>query len=324
GGDPLLGLAPVLEHGGDAALADEQREMPIEPDEPPELLAHALLLAELDEQRRREVALAGQELVVDCELLADRVEIRHALDPEHLLRLVPDRRPILEEQAQPVADRHAARPLVGNHTPPDRLAGFAVSLAADDVVETDRPHQSLGWRRGPCPASALPRRSATERLETLRETTGMGFLGLRQRLEPLGDLLEPLVARRLGEARVHLRELVRLASDRGLEVLVRRADRLARRRVADLLQEVEVPERVPRLGLGGIAEEPADVGVALDVGAACKVQIAAVRLRLAGERFLQVAVRLRVLQRLGHASSRPDATEPGPVRRACLPDRRVE
>src|SRR5262245_36952905 len=39
-------------------------------------------------------------------------------------------------------------------------------------------------------------------LEPLRETTGVRLLGLGQRLEPLGDLVEPLVARRFGKARI--------------------------------------------------------------------------------------------------------------------------
>src|SRR5688572_9775056 len=81
----------------------------------------------------------------------------------------------------------------------------------------------------------------------------------RQRLEPLGDLLEPFFARGLGEPRVHLGVLVGLAGDRRLEVLARVADRLAGRRVADLLQVLEVAVRMSGLALGGVTKQAGDV-----------------------------------------------------------------
>ena len=66
------------------------------------------------------------------------------------------------------------------------------------------------------------------------------------------------------------------------------------------LQVVEVAVRVAGLAVGGLAEVAGDLGVALDVGDLREVEVAAVRLRLAGERVLQVLVRLRALQVLGH------------------------
>ena len=54
-------------------------------------------------------------------------------------------------------------------------------------------------------------------------------------------------------------------------------------------------EGVAGLGLGGVAEEPADLGIALDVGDAGEVEVAAVRLALAGEGVLQVLVGLAAL-----------------------------
>src|SRR6266852_4771682 len=80
--------------------------------------------------------------------------------------------------------------------------------------------------------------SEVQRLESLREAAGVRLLGLGERLEPLRDLVEALRSRRLREAGVHLGELVGLALDGGLEVLLRAADRHAGARVADLLQEV--------------------------------------------------------------------------------------
>ena len=70
--------------------------------------------------------------------------------------------------------------------------------------------------------------------------------------------------------------------------------------IADLGEEVEVAERVAGLALGDRAEQRRDVGVALDVGLLREVQVAAVRLALAGERFLQVVVGSTALE-LGHA-----------------------
>src|SRR5882672_9901381 len=145
--------------------------------------------------------------------------------------------------------------------------------------------------------------SLAERLQALGEPAGVRFLGLGERLEPLGDLLETLAAGGLRKARVHLGELVGLAVDRGLEVLLGRADRRAGAGIADLLQEIEVPEGVAGLGLGGVPEEAAHVRISLDIGAASEVEVAAVRLRLAGERVLQVLVRPGLLEPFRHQSS---------------------
>src|SRR5436309_13137759 len=103
-----------------------------------------------------------------------------------------------------------------------------------------------------------------ERIETLLEPAGVRTLGASQGLEPLGDLGEALFASGLREARVHLRVLVGLAGDRRLEVLLRVADRLACRGVANALQEVEVTVRMAGLALGGVAEQAREVGVTLD------------------------------------------------------------
>jgi hypothetical protein len=127
-------------------------------------------------------------------------------------------------------------------------------------------------------------------VEQLLEAPGVRLLGLRERLEPVGDLGEALLARGLGHARVHVGVLVRLAGDRGLEVLCRVAERQARGRVADLLQVVEVAVRVAGLALGGVAEVAGDLGVALHVGDLREVEVAPVRLRLAGERVLEVLI----------------------------------
>ena len=74
-----------------------------------------------------------------------------------------------------------------------------------------------------------------------------------------------------------------------LQVVLGGPDGHAGHRVADLAQEVEVPEGVAGLALGHRTEQGGDVGVALDVGLLGEVEVAAVGLALAGERLLQVA-----------------------------------
>src|SRR5262249_53651976 len=120
------------------------------------------------------------------------------------------------------------------------------------------------------------------------------------RLEPLRDLVEPLRARRLGETGVHLSELVSLALDGRLEVQLGRPDRHVGDRVTSLLQEIEVTERMPGLGLRGVAEQPADIRISFDVRPASEIQVSPVRLRLTRERGLQVLVGVRALERLRH------------------------
>jgi len=115
-----------------------------------------------------------------------------------------------------------------------------------------------------------------------------------------GNVREALVACRLRHPRVHLRVLVGLAGDGGAEVLVRAADRLVGRRIADALQVVQVTVGVARLGLGGIPEQAAHVRVALDVRLLGEVEVAAVGHGLAAEGLLQVVVRLAALE-LAHA-----------------------
>src|SRR3954453_16057967 len=135
------------------------------------------------------------------------------------------------------------------------------------------------------PGSHTPRTAgrSADGLEALREAAGVALLGTGERLEPLRDLLEALVARRLGEARVHLGVLVRLALDGRVEVVGGGTDCDARHRVPDLGEEVEVAERVTGLALCHRAEQRGHVGVALDVGLLGEVEVAPVGLALARE-----------------------------------------
>ena len=135
-----------------------------------------------------------------------------------------------------------------------------------------------------------------EWLETLREATGMALLGPGQRLEPFTDGVEALVAGSAGEAGVHLGVLVGLTLDGRAEVVLGGADGEVGHRVAGIGEEVEVPERMAGLAFRNGTEERGHVGVALDVGLLGEVQVATVRLGLAGERVLQVLVGLGALE----------------------------
>src|SRR4051794_13850444 len=141
-----------------------------------------------------------------------------------------------------------------------------------------------------------------EVLEPLAEATGVALLGPGERLEPLRDLFEALVARGLGEARVHLGVLVGLTGDGRVQVVRRGADLLTGGGVADLGEEVEVAERVAGLTLRHRAEQRGHVGVALDVGLLGEVEVAPVGLALAREGVLEVRVGLAAVQ-VGHGFS---------------------
>ena len=58
--------------------------------------------------------------------------------------------------------------------------------------------------------------------------------------------------------------------------------------------------RVTRFTFGGVAEKARDVGLTLDVRLLREVEVAAVRLRLARERVLQVLMRLRSFEILSY------------------------
>jgi hypothetical protein len=90
---------------------------------------------------------------------------------------------------------------------------------------------------------------------------------------------------------------VGLAGDRGLEVVAGRTDQLAGRRVVHVLEIFEMTVRVPGLALGSRAEHGGDNVEALDVGLLGEIEIAAVRLALAGKRVLQILLGLGSLER---------------------------
>jgi hypothetical protein len=113
-------------------------------------------------------------------------------------------------------------------------------------------------------------------------------LGLGQGLEPVGNLVEALVACVLGHSRVHVGVLVGLAGDRRLQVVRGRTDRQPGGRVAYLLQVLQVTVGVTGLALGGGTEHRGHVVVAFHVRLGGEVQVTAVGLGFAGKGVLQV------------------------------------
>src|SRR2546425_8056661 len=183
-----------------------------------------------------------------------------------------------------------------------RSRQLATDPASPDGAQPHRGSERVP--RGPAIPGAPPRASRARALDRLRrllasdlreafvEPARVRLFRLGERLEPLRELGEAFLPRGLGHARVHLGVLVRLAGDRGPEVLLGLADRLVRDRIADLFQEVEVPEGVAGLRVRRVLEEARHVGGPFAVGDAREVEGAPGRLRLAGERLLQVRVTL--------------------------------
>src|SRR5260370_934076 len=81
------------------------------------------------------------------------------------------------------------------------------------------------------PASGGERLLATQRIEGPLEAAGMRFFGLCEGLEPIGNLVEALLAGGARHAGIHVGVLVRLAGDRGLEIVVGAADRRSGHRI---------------------------------------------------------------------------------------------
>ena len=64
----------------------------------------------------------------------------------------------------------------------------------------------------------------------------------------------------------------------------------------DLREIVQVAVRVAGFALGGRTEEGGDVVLALDVRLVCEIEVAAIRLRFAGESILEILFRLCALE----------------------------
>src|ERR1700731_241082 len=135
-------------------------------------------------------------------------------------------------------------------------------------------------------------RVLSHRVESFLEATGMRLLGLGESLEPVGDLVEAFLAGGARHTGIHVGIFVRLAGDGRLQLVRSLADRQASPRVAALLEVFEMAVRVAGLAFGGRPEHGGDVVVAFDVGLLCEIEIAPVRLALAGKGRLQIVFSL--------------------------------
>ena len=121
------------------------------------------------------------------------------------------------------------------------------------------------------------------------------LLDARHAVEQLGDVGEALLARHLGELGVHLGPLLVLAGSGVGEVLHRGGNGAA-------VQQLEPELGVLLLVLRRLQEDVLDLDVAVLLGLAGVVLVLGVRLRLAGERVLEVL--------LGLASFEVHGTDP--------------
>src|SRR5690554_1966025 len=125
----------------------------------------------------------------------------------------------------------------------------------------------------------------------------MALFRLCKRLEPVSDLVEAFVARGACHARIHVGVFVRLACDGGFEVLVGRADGLARGRVAHFLKEFQMAMSMARFAFRCGAEHGGHVIIAFHVGLLGEIEIAAVGLAFARKRLFQIFPSLGTGQR---------------------------
>ena len=125
-----------------------------------------------------------------------------------------------------------------------------------------------------------------ERIERFLEASAVHLQRLRQGLEPIGDLVEPLVTRGARHAGVHVGVVARFISDCRLKIVGHRAYRGARHKVTDLGEEVEMTVRMAGLAHRRLAENVGDVVVALVVRLLCEIEVAHVYLGGSGECLL--------------------------------------
>src|SRR4030095_3631708 len=133
-----VALATPLEDTRHALARNVEPDVAVDAAQLLQLLADPRLLGDLDRERRRQLGLAWEQRTVDGQLGAHGVQVGDVLHPEHLLRLVPNRRAVLEQEAHPVADPHATAALVLDDAPPDRGTLGTVARAPKQILEPDR------------------------------------------------------------------------------------------------------------------------------------------------------------------------------------------
>src|SRR4051794_32783428 len=126
--------------------------------------------------------------------------------------------PSTSPSTSPSAPPAARNQLVANAAGDDEGGRSLVPPSGRRRAPVRPPPVRIGWasptlraRHRSSGQPLSPRPSALDGLEALGEPAGVALLGTRQRLEPLGDLGEALVAGGLRETGIHLGVLVGLA-----------------------------------------------------------------------------------------------------------------
>ena len=107
GADAVLAAPALLEHARDDPPFFEPHEdapVLVEPDEVVQHLDHARLIVHLYVERRRQLALARNQFIVDVQLLLDSLVSHEPLGTHHLLDLGADRLPVLEDEGDHRSD----------------------------------------------------------------------------------------------------------------------------------------------------------------------------------------------------------------------------
>src|SRR5262249_25676014 len=129
-----------------------------------------------------------------------------------------------------------------------------------------------------------------------RESSSVRLLGFCQRLEPVGNLLETFLTSGLGHTRIHIRVLVSFSLNRSLEVQCSIAERKPSRRIPHLLEIVEMTMSMTGFAFRSFAEVTGHFGIAFHIGHLREIEVAPVRLRLAGKGVLQIRMGLCAFQ----------------------------
>src|ERR1700683_3200205 len=155
---------------------------------------------------------------------------------------------------------------------------FSSSMRTADEIEAP-----ADIRPAPDPAMKL-----SQGIGGLAEATRVRLLGFCQSLEPIRDLRESFLARRLRHPGIHVGIFVGLAVHRRFEIQHRIADRQIGGRISYLLQIIEMPVSMAGLAFGSIAEQPRDFRLPFDIGDLGEVEIAALGLYFAGKRLFEI------------------------------------
>ena len=100
-------------------------------------------ILDLDEQRRRQLVFARDQIVIDLDLFPDLGLVHDPLDPAHLLDLEEGGLTVLEDEAEILADLHPAPALQVDDAPAHLLAHLLVLVDVLDVRQVELFHSGI-------------------------------------------------------------------------------------------------------------------------------------------------------------------------------------